>query len=82
MRTPTIPQWPLTTFTKPLGQVWHAITNLVSHRPDVRVWQRTDRFGQVGWHGYDPISGDYVCYGTEDEIRSWIEQRYYTREWD
>lgn len=49
--------------------------------PEVRVWQRRDRLGHVGWHGYDPTTGDYVCFGTEDEIRSWIEQRYYSKGW-
>lgn len=78
MKTHTLPPSPLA-IGQSLRRVWTFLVDLVNRHPDIRVWQRTNRFGEIGWHGYDPSTGDYVCFGTEDEIRSWIEQRYYTR---
>lgn len=67
-------------FTRMVGSLWQVILDSTSRSPDVRIWQRMNRSGGVDWHGYDPISGDYVCFGTEDDIRSWLEARYYARD--
>ncbi|MDX2228791.1 MAG: hypothetical protein NW220_04090 [Leptolyngbyaceae cyanobacterium bins.349] len=82
MKTHTVPSSGLSTLITYLSQFWSFLLNLPNYSPDVRVWQRRDRSGHPVWHGYDPINGDYVSFGTEDEIRSWIEQRYYTRDRD
>jgi hypothetical protein len=69
-----------TSLLAPIVKLWHTLWNGTFHYPDVRVWQQCDRHGRhSGWHGYDPLTGEYVAYGTEAEIRSWIEQRYYDR---
>lgn len=65
--------------SRQLVRLWRYLVDATNRYSEVRVWQKRDRAGHPGWHGYDPISGDYVCFGTEDEIRSWIEQRYYTK---
>jgi hypothetical protein len=72
----------LATLKRAFVAMQHYLEDLASRSPDVQIWQKPDRSGQSGWHGYDPISGDYVCFSSEDEIRSWLEQRYYTRDRD
>jgi hypothetical protein len=52
------------------------ITNLTKE-PELKVWQKRDRHGNTLWHAYDPWTGDSVCLGSETEMLSWIESRYY-----
>ncbi|MBF2025890.1 MAG: hypothetical protein IGS48_03870 [Oscillatoriales cyanobacterium C42_A2020_001] len=82
MKTQILPSSVLSTLFTQLNRFWSFLIDMGSRYPDVRVWQRRDRRGDAVWHGYDPTNGDYVSFGTEDEIRSWIEQRYYTRDRD
>lgn len=44
--------------------------------PQLRVWHHSDRHGQLSWSGYDPVTGRSIHRVSEDEIRTWIEQRY------
>ncbi len=80
MKTHTVPPSPLVVIRQQLVRVWNALFDLANRHSDIRIWQRKNRFGEIGWHGYNPNTGEYVAFGTEDEIRSWIEQGYYTRD--
>jgi hypothetical protein len=42
---------------------------------ELKVWQ-SNRNGQVYWHIYDSVTGQYA-YLDSDAARSWIEKRYY-----
>ncbi|PZO36247.1 MAG: hypothetical protein DCF19_22125 [Pseudanabaena frigida] len=44
---------------------------------EVRVWQKTDRFGNAYWCVYDPKTGRSAHFGSEVEVMSWIETHYY-----
>jgi cation transport regulator ChaB len=44
---------------------------------EVKVWQKTDRYGNAYWHVYDPKTGHSVHLGSEEEVMSWIESHYY-----
>ncbi|HLO47461.1 MAG TPA: hypothetical protein VK211_03445 [Kamptonema sp.] len=46
-------------------------------RDQIRIWQTSDRYGKTLWHAYDPATGRSTSVATEDEMRVWIEQRYY-----
>ncbi len=59
------------------SNLWQSFTKMLTRYAEIRVWQKSDRQGNLYWHGYDPSNGDYVCFGTETEIRMWIEQHYY-----
>ncbi|MDX2098820.1 MAG: hypothetical protein SFW36_13675 [Leptolyngbyaceae cyanobacterium bins.59] len=48
----------------------------IAAKPSVRIQPRMNRGVNKGWHGYDPETGEYVAYGTEMEMRTWLEQRY------
>lgn len=45
---------------------------------ELRVWQTYDRSGQTWWHGFDPMTGRSISVDTEEQMRIWIEQRYYS----
>ena len=44
---------------------------------ELRVWTTIDRSGKITWHAYDPVSDRRALMHSEDEMRTWIEQRYY-----
>ncbi|WP_335078288.1 hypothetical protein [Nostoc sp.] len=45
---------------------------------DLQVWQESDRRGHIScWHAYDPITGRSACFGSEEEMRIWIDKCYY-----
>ncbi|MDM9382533.1 hypothetical protein QUB80_17675 [Chlorogloeopsis sp. ULAP01] len=57
---------------------WQAIANWIASGSELQVWQESDRYGHpFCWHAYDPVTGSHACFGSEEEIRMWIEQRYY-----
>jgi hypothetical protein len=42
------------------------------------VWIEGEKiYGQLYWQAHDPVSGEFVACGSEDEMRAWIETRYY-----
>lgn len=60
-----------------VNKVWQYIVTVLAQGQQPRIWQSCDRFGQIGWHGYDPVTERSVCRDSEDEIRVWLEERYY-----
>ena len=67
------------TKTKPsslINSIWLYIATVFEQRQEPKVWQRCDRYGQILWYGYDPVTGRSVCRHSEGEIRIWIEGRY------
>ncbi len=44
---------------------------------DLQIWQSCDRSGTTWWHVYDPITGKHSSVASEEELRIWIEKRYY-----
>lgn len=60
-----------------LSKFGQHILEILSRCAELKVWEKTDRQGNHYWQGYDPQHGKSVSFGTEDEIRIWIEQQYY-----
>ncbi len=56
--------------------LWQRLTNALIAPQELQVWQDRDRSGQVLWYAHDPIT-DRSFSGSEAELRSWIESRYY-----
>lgn len=59
--------------------LWQTVITNLTKEPELKVWQKRDRHGNTLWHAYDPWTGDSVCLGSEIEMLSWIESRYYHR---
>lgn len=63
--------------TSSLKKALQLFVQLVSGNHEPRVWTTTDPYGNIYWHAYDPTSEKSIRLSSEDEIRSWLEQRYY-----
>jgi len=51
--------------------------SLVANRTEPQIKQKCDRNGNFHWQIYDPVSGRYTCFGSEQDVRAWIENRHY-----
>ncbi|MBD1908217.1 hypothetical protein NDI37_11775 [Funiculus sociatus GB2-A5] len=62
-----------------LNRIWQGFLRFLVNASELRVWQVSDGHGHTYWRAYDPVSGRSSYLGSEAEVRSWIEQRYYNR---
>ncbi|MDZ8189051.1 MAG: hypothetical protein RMX96_29925 [Nostoc sp. ChiSLP02] len=69
--------WPL--LKSKLQNAWHRLVIAIATSSQLQVWQTQLPNGDCSWHAYDPMTGRSACFGTEIEMRVWIETQYYTR---
>jgi hypothetical protein len=60
-----------------LGRVKKAIATWIVQTSEPKVSERRDRKGRLYYQVYDPVSNSSAAFGSESEIRAWLEQRYY-----
>jgi hypothetical protein len=58
-------------YLKKLGD---RIVEYFNSQSEIKVWQRQDRFGNEYWEVYDPKTNRSASFGSEDEVRIWIEE--------
>ena len=64
----------LTTFANnQLQYLWRYF----NQRLEPKIWQKRDRYGNFYWVVYDPTTGHSSYFSSEQEVRIWLEQRYY-----
>jgi hypothetical protein len=51
--------------------------HLAKSRVEPEIIQKCDRLGNISWRVYDPISGFHCSFNSEQEVRSWLDTRYY-----
>jgi predicted DNA-binding transcriptional regulator AlpA len=59
-----------------VGWVKTAIATWVVQASEPKVSKRRNRKGHLYYQVYDPISNTAAAFGSEAEIRAWLEQRY------
>ena len=62
-----------------LQTVWYSLVAAMTTSSQLQVWQTRLANGDCSWHAYDPMTGRSACFGSETEMRVWIETQYYTR---
>lgn len=50
---------------------------LTRDRQAPRLWMTTNATGDSIWHSYDPMTHQSFSSASEQEMRSWLESRYY-----
>jgi hypothetical protein len=58
-------------------QLWNGWVRILKPSSDPSVTQKRDRSGHQSFEVYDPMTQKYGEFGSELEIRAWLEQRYY-----
>lgn len=52
-------------------------SKLINNRTEPQVWHKRDRAGNTYWQVFDPVTGYFTYFSSEQEVRIWIEERYY-----
>jgi hypothetical protein len=69
------PSFRITTWLK---HCWKTLIDVMAGSYEPKVWHKCDRQGRiVAWYVYDPEMGRSTSFGSELEVRLWLEQRYY-----
>jgi hypothetical protein len=55
--------------------IWDIVFSLLSDEP--KIWQGRDRFGKLYWRVYDPSRDRSITFTSEQEVREWLDQRFY-----
>ncbi len=61
-----------------LHWLWNSLLNVLTKNAEPRIYQKYDRQGKLYFRVYDPISGMSSTLNTEQEVRAWLDQRYYS----
>ena len=68
------------TFNVPLlKKVWQDFFKFIVTSSELQVWQTSNSHGHSSWRAYDPTTGSSACFGSEEDMRAWIEQLYYKK---
>lgn len=51
---------------------------LVVDKSKLQVDQKSDRYGNSYWNIYDYATNKSYSFGSEREVRAWIDKRYYS----
>jgi hypothetical protein len=49
----------------------------ISRGSEPRVWQKINSNGQITWFAYDPETSISKAFSSEQDVRIWLETRYY-----
>ena len=55
----------------------HLWTNAFTKQNEIKVWQKSNRKGNIYWLVFDAATGYYGSFANEIEVRIWLEKRYY-----
>lgn len=51
--------------------------SLTTNQNEPYIKENSDRYGNLSWHIYDRQTNKSYTFGSELEVRAWLEQRYY-----
>lgn len=60
-----------------LKQIWQPIARMLESNTEPYVWKTYDQMGNPIWHAHDPVTGQESEWISEDDLRVWLEERYY-----
>ncbi|MEM6447909.1 MAG: hypothetical protein AAFY57_15670 [Cyanobacteria bacterium J06642_2] len=75
--TPELSFRPQQTPLTALQQVGKICAALFLGNPEPRIWKIMRADGTTHWRIYDPTSDRRHSFSSENEVRAWLERRYY-----
>lgn len=60
-----------------ITQLGRFLVNSLVGNDEPRINQTIDRLGNIVWQVYNPINRQILSFTSEQEVREWLEQRYY-----
>ena len=59
-----------------IDRIFTAIEQYFVKRTEPQIKQKRDRHGNFYWQIYEPISGCFNSFGSELEIKMWLDRHY------
>lgn len=60
-----------------LNKAWCFVVDVLNRETEIKIQEKCDRQGNTYWYVYDPATNVSSYLATEEEVLSWIEERYY-----
>ncbi|HBR00157.1 MULTISPECIES: hypothetical protein [Roseofilum] len=74
----SVPQLPHSIFPGDrLQKLWNYFVAIWWYSDEPRITEKKDRDGNWIYHVYDPLSHQHLMFDSEQEVRVWLEERYY-----
>jgi hypothetical protein len=67
-----------TSFLQKLGQLWEAMVENILRQDQPKIYVKQNQFGDTYWKIYDPFSQSSKYFKTEQDVRIWLEKRFYS----
>ncbi len=64
-----------------LNDLWQAVIGSLETSSELYITQIQDTTGQK-WKAFDPITGRFAQFDSEEDVRVWVEERYYQHNFD
>lgn len=58
-------------------KIWQWLSEPAAENPKFEIRQVKDKSGSVTWDVYEPATGYWARFSSEEEVRIWIEEWYY-----
>jgi hypothetical protein len=58
-------------------RLWEFLLNTLSTSAEPKIHRKYDRHGNLSFRVYDPSTGLRNTFTSEQEVRAWLDQRYY-----
>lgn len=60
-----------------LEQLWNSVLGMLIRSSEPKIYQKHDHNGNLYFQVYDPIAHQTSTFSSEQEVRVWLDQRYY-----
>lgn len=65
-----------------LNDLWQGVIEFLETSSELYITQIQDAKGQTQWKAFDPTTGQSAQFDSEEDVRVWVEERYYQRNFD
>ncbi|MGB8699721.1 MAG: hypothetical protein WCD18_09925 [Thermosynechococcaceae cyanobacterium] len=67
----------LSTSASILNRIWNVFFEWVLSLDELKIYTLKNRFGETFWKVHDPRTGRRMSFGSETEVRAWLDKRHY-----
>jgi hypothetical protein len=65
------------TLVAKLDRIWRGLIESIIAVNELKIYSLKSRSGSAYWALHDQISGRRVFFASEQEVRAWLDRRYY-----
>ncbi|MEC4986278.1 MAG: hypothetical protein SAJ37_06645 [Oscillatoria sp. PMC 1068.18] len=59
--------------------VWEYFLKITVRSSEPRIYEKQNSQGKIYWQVYDPVTNFCGSFASENEVRIWLEKRYYSK---